>query len=200
MNIVVQTYTAELLSVLQLWVMKAPEEAIHNGLSQLVYTSYSAPNDGIFIDAWKNISHGLGSNGHPEAIWIVIKHCSRIMKGQLKLTNELLDQGTEKSEHEVYMIVVKRLSPLLILRTFSQQTYQSVSLPKSIRNHVNWTSLYIDPEKVKWENDDDNDNESKHLALSKDLFEELLLRTQDAAEFQENQALAKTLLTYIYCL
>ncbi|KAI9492190.1 hypothetical protein BDB00DRAFT_873642 [Zychaea mexicana] len=156
----VQRFAAEVLSVLQLWVMKATDEAVQNGLGQLVYSSYSAPNDGTFIDAWKNISHGIGNN-HPEAIWTVIIRCLHIMKDQTKLTDELFENETEESEREVYTIIVKRLSPLLILRTFHQQAYESVTLPKVVQEGVDWSTLDFKSEKVKWS----SDNGSEHLDL-----------------------------------
>ncbi|KAI9263133.1 hypothetical protein BDA99DRAFT_58475 [Phascolomyces articulosus] len=199
-NDVIESYTAELLSILQLWAMKATKEAIQNGLSQLVYASYSAPNDGVFIDAWKNISHGLINSNNPDAIWVVIKHCYRIMKNQVKLTNELLDEKTEKSDREVYTIIVKRLSPLLILRTFPQQAYHYVYLskPSILKYNVDWDALDINPRSIRWLDEDDH-NDPEHLDQSELLFEELSSRAQDPTEFQENQTLAKTLLTHIYC-
>ncbi|KAI8147857.1 hypothetical protein BJV82DRAFT_309153 [Fennellomyces sp. T-0311] len=89
---------------------------------------------------------------------------------------------------------MKRLLPLLILRIFPQEAYQIVALPRSIRNGVDWRSVGIDADQVKWANDD-----SKRQELSRALFNELLSRAQDLAEYRENKELAKALLRHMFC-
>lgn len=63
--------------------LKATPEGIKHGIRELVYRSYAAPQDPTFVHAWQNIATPLMSH-HPMAVWMVMEHCTQIMKEQTK--------------------------------------------------------------------------------------------------------------------
>ncbi|CDS04075.1 hypothetical protein LRAMOSA07030 [Lichtheimia ramosa] len=193
----IERFSWELLSVLQLWVMKATPEAIQHGLHELLYRSYAAPYDSTFVHAWQNLANPV-NKCHPMAVWLIMDHCTQLMKEQPKLMSDLIDAGTEESELAVSTITMKRLSPMLILRALQANTYTHIRLPAIIESEkIGWSALGIDRSSIKWDNDNDNDPNHKRISLA--LFRELEYRTRDPSELGEIQELARSLLSLIYC-
>lgn len=63
--------------------LKATPEGVKHGIRELVYRSYAAPQDPTFVHAWQNLASPLVQH-HPMAVWMVMEHCTKIMKEQTK--------------------------------------------------------------------------------------------------------------------
>ncbi|KAI7905031.1 uncharacterized protein BX663DRAFT_501425 [Cokeromyces recurvatus] len=102
------------MAPIQLWSMKINSEAFSLGLRQLVRYSYGIPRDTVSIESWKHLSFAFLKNH--ELIWPVIEECTNIMKTQIMITKDMIQNKSVKARQLKETILFLRINPMLILQ------------------------------------------------------------------------------------
>ncbi|KAG2196055.1 hypothetical protein INT47_008149 [Mucor saturninus] len=167
-----------LIAPIQLWSTKVDENLLKSALIQLVRKSYGLPGDHVCIDAWRNLSHAF-SNNH-DLIWGVMQECIAIMQSHT-ISHTLADD-------------IMKVTPMLILQTIPEQSFDMVSLPKSYVNLLSkkFEMLAIDLQTIKVSSNNSN------TGISIQLMDELLIRCFHE-DWKPLAQFATTLISKIFC-
>ncbi|CEP13984.1 hypothetical protein [Parasitella parasitica] len=166
----VETISKSLMIPLQLWSARATEESFTSAIRQLVQYSYGLPKDGTWIEAWKQLSFAFENNHR--FIWPVIETCTNIMREQISITQDFIEQPAEIKEKIIFF----RLSPMLILQAIPKNAYALLSLPDSYVNFITSKLMKIGISKSMLKVTQQQDT---HLSTCIQLMEELLQRSLD---------------------
>ncbi|GAA5817484.1 hypothetical protein MFLAVUS_011032 [Mucor flavus] len=131
-----------------------------SALRQLVYKSNSLPGEAICIDSWRHLSFAFIHNH--ELIWSVIQPCVDIMNSY--------SAAGELNE----FALLKKITPMLILQTIPEESFDIVKLPKSYVDLLSERikTIDIEPQNIKLCN-----TQGKHTPLCIKLMDALLSRS-----------------------
>ncbi|KAI8391305.1 uncharacterized protein BYT42DRAFT_189494 [Radiomyces spectabilis] len=190
-----QSFTMELVSVIELWSNKVKPEHLRSGLAQLVRKSYgSAQSLSLSILVWKVLSRTLLTQH--QLIWVILEECVKLIKSQPQLTESLIDDDSAESTLAVQTLLYARLAPLLILLTMPNKVYDVVKLADDAlaRFQPSLQVLDIPLQNIKRGTISDDCAETQH-----ELLQELIYRSQNELEYEHVKQQSKSLIMRIFC-